>query len=49
MIVVSDTSPISSLLQIKQLELLRHLYTTVTIPVEVNRELSVLPGNYLGQ
>ena len=43
MIVVSDTSPISSLLQIGQIELLRHLYTTVTIPVEVNRELSVLP------
>jgi uncharacterized protein len=39
MIVVSDTSPISNLAAIGQLDLLRQLYGAVTIPTEVYREL----------
>ena len=39
MIVVSDTSPISALLRIKQLDLLEKLYEKVIIPEAVEREL----------
>ncbi|WP_243146643.1 hypothetical protein [Scytonema sp. UIC 10036] len=39
MIVVSDTSPISNLAAIGQLELLQQLYSTVIIPTAVYREL----------
>ena len=39
MIVVSDTSPISAPIQIGRLNLLHALYRTITIPVEVKREL----------
>ena len=40
MIVVSDTTPIISLLKAGQLELLRKLYATVLIPTAVYRELT---------
>lgn len=39
MIIVSDTSPITSLLSIDQIELLPQLYTTVFIPKGVEEEL----------
>jgi predicted nucleic acid-binding protein len=39
MIVVSDTSPILSLALIGRLELLRHLYGTITIPDAVRSEI----------
>jgi len=39
MIVVSDTSPILSLALIGQLELLHHLYGTITIPEAVRSEI----------
>lgn len=42
MIVVSDTSPISNLIQVKKLELLRSLYGTVFIPDAVYEELAYL-------
>ena len=42
MIVVSDTSPITSLLQIRRVELLQQLYHDVLIPEAVLDELSVL-------
>jgi hypothetical protein len=38
-IVVSDTSPITSLAKIKRLELLRTLYSSITIPSAVDSEL----------
>ena len=40
MLVVSDTSPISALVQIGRAELLRDLFGTVCIPMAVNDELS---------
>jgi len=40
MLVVSDTSPVSSLLQIGQAELLRDLFQTVCIPRAVHNELA---------
>jgi uncharacterized protein len=39
MLVVSDTSPISALIQIGRVELLRDLFTRVCVPPEVNAEL----------
>ncbi len=42
MIVVSDTSPITTLLQINRVGLLKDLYGDVLIPEAVRRELSVL-------
>ena len=39
MIVVSDTSPISALLHIGQVHLLRELYQVVSIPAAVHQEL----------
>lgn len=39
MIVVSDTSPITNLAAIGQLDLLRQLYTTIVIPVAVYNEM----------
>lgn len=39
MIVVSDTSPITNLAAIGQLDLLRQLYTTIIIPVAVYNEM----------
>ena len=39
MIVISDTSPISNLIQIQQLDLLRKLYSRVLIPGAVYDEL----------
>lgn len=39
MIVVSDTSPITSLVDVGQVELLRTLFGTVIVPPEVSREL----------
>jgi predicted nucleic acid-binding protein len=38
-IVVSDTSPITSLVDVDQVELLRTLFGTVIVPREVSREL----------
>ena len=43
MIIISDTSPISAFIRIGRLDLLRVLYDTVTIPVEVKRELHAVP------
>lgn len=45
MIVVSDTSPISNLLKIGRIDLLRHLYQTVVIPAAVSREIEFLEEN----
>ena len=45
MIVVSDTSPISNLLTIGQLELLPTLFQRVYVPVEVWRELAAFHDN----
>lgn len=42
MIVVSDTSPISNLLRIEQLHLLKALYSRVIIPESVYREIGGL-------
>lgn len=42
MIVVSDTSPITNLLQIGRADLLEHLYSEVLIPEAVRNELSRL-------
>lgn len=39
MIVVSDTSPITSLAKIRRLDLLRTLYHSITIPTAVDSEL----------
>jgi predicted nucleic acid-binding protein len=47
-IVISDTSPITNLAAIGQLDLLRRLYTTILIPVAVYDEMAsvgkVVPG-----
>jgi predicted nucleic acid-binding protein len=39
MIVVSDTSPITALLTIQKIDLLRQLYSDVKIPPAVSKEL----------
>lgn len=43
MIVVSDTSPLSNLLRIGQISLLKAMYGQVIIPQRVYEELSLLP------
>lgn len=43
MIIISDTTPIISLLKADQLELLRKLYKTVLLPRAVYRELTENP------
>jgi len=40
MIIVSDTSPITNLMQIGQLEILEKLYSEIIIPAEVFKELT---------
>lgn len=42
MIIISDTTPISSLLQINELELLPKLYQQIIIPTTVFNELQIL-------
>lgn len=42
MIVISDTTPIISLLKINQLELLERLFENVMIPAAVYKELTTL-------
>lgn len=48
MIIVSDTSPITNLAAIGQLDLLRQLYSTIVIPTAVYDEMvsvgKVVPG-----
>ncbi len=39
MIIVSDTSPVSNLILIGRLDLLRQLYTTVIVPASVDAEI----------
>ena len=39
MIIISDTSPITSLLAVNHIQLLKDLYGLVTIPEGVRREL----------
>ena len=41
MLIVSDTSPITNLIQIDQLDLLKHLFGQVIIPEKVYEELCV--------
>lgn len=48
MIVVSDTSPITNLAAIGQLDLLPDLYQKVIIPSAVYRELTAAEGRYPG-
>lgn len=43
MVVVSDTSAISNLLQIGQLNILQRLFGTITIPPAVQREIYAIP------
>lgn len=45
MIIISDTSVISNLVQIERLELLRHLFDVVVIPPAVLRELHQLESH----
>ena len=42
MIIVSDTSPVSNLLLIGRLELLRDLYQSVIVPKSVDEEIRLL-------
>lgn len=44
MVIVSDTTPLSNLLQINRLSLLREIYNEVLIPPAVFDELSALPA-----
>lgn len=44
MIVISDTTPIISLLKVQQLQLLQKLYGTVLVPKAVYRELTENPS-----
>lgn len=48
MIVVSDTSPITNLAAIGQLDLLRQIYGLVVIPEAVFQELTAAGGNHPG-
>lgn len=41
MIIVSDTSPIINLATVGQLELLHHLYSTISIPHAVYHEVAI--------
>ena len=45
MLIISDTSPITNLIQIGELELLKKLFTEIIIPKKVYEELA----NYEGQ
>lgn len=45
MVVVSDTSVITNLLQINKIELLQQLFKKVVIPGEVYNELNRIPGH----
>lgn len=45
MLIISDTSPITNLIQIGELDLLRELFTEIIIPKKVYEELA----NYEGQ
>lgn len=45
MIIVSDTSPISNLLKINEIELLRLTFGQVKIPGAVYREICHIPEN----
>ncbi|MEO1182632.1 MAG: DUF3368 domain-containing protein, partial [Cyanobacteria bacterium J06636_28] len=49
MIIVSDTSVITNLINVDSLFLLKKLYQNVIIPQAVYQELSVLGGNILNQ
>lgn len=42
MIIVSDTSPVTNLIQIKRLELLKSLFKKIIIPVSVFEELAII-------
>ncbi len=44
MIIVSDTSPVSNLLLIGRLDLLRQLYRSVVVPTSVDTEIRMLKG-----
>jgi len=44
MIVVCDTSPVSNLITIGQLELLKLVFHTIIIPEAVKEELEILPS-----
>ncbi len=48
MIVVSDTSPITNLAAVGQLDLLRQIYGQVIIPEAVFNELTAAGGNHPG-
>ena len=48
MIVVSDTSPITNLAAVGQLDLLRQIYGRVIIPEAVFQELTVVGGHHPG-
>ena len=48
MIVVSDTSPITNLAAISQLDLLQQLYGTIVIPLAVYNEMVVAGKNVPG-
>ncbi len=41
MIIISDTSPITNLIQLEKLHLLKDLFSTIIIPNEVYEELSI--------
>jgi uncharacterized protein len=43
MIVISDTSALSTLIQIGELDILKHLFTEIVIPDTVFNELLILP------
>ncbi len=49
MIVVSDTSPLTNLAAIGQLDLVRRLYTNICIPPAVWEELGATGSNWPGQ
>jgi len=46
MIVVSDTSPVTNLLKIDEIELLKKLFGRIVIPVQVEKELSRIPSQH---
>jgi len=47
MVIVSDTSPVTSLIQIGQLELLNAIFGQVVIPTAVYEELCRVPGQQI--
>ena len=48
MVIVSDTSAISNLYQIGQIDILRALFGIITIPPAVKREIDVIPAQKEG-